>query len=210
MIPSKPAAVHVTLRVASHVWNLRSLRCFHVIEGSFAEARERLGLRIIEFSVMDKHVHLFVEADDDLALSRGIHELRVRITRGLNRLMGRRGAVFADRHRASVLDSPSEFVTAMAYVLGSAAQHYGAEGAEAFSSAAYDNQKRERVLSSARTWLLIAGWRRRMPVELQAISGFAPGSPTATSPPPSPSTLTTTSRITSTIPSGPAPRSRAA
>ena len=163
MIPSKPAAVHVTLRVASHVWNLRSLRCFRVIEGSFAQARERLGLRIIEFSVMDKHVHLFVEADDDLALSRGIHELRVRITSGLNRLMGRRGAVFADRHHASVLDSPSEFVTAMAYVLGSAAQQYGMDGAEAFSSSAYDNHERERVLSSPRTWLLIAGWRRERP-----------------------------------------------
>ncbi len=210
MILSKPAAVHVSLRVTSHVWSLRGLRCFRVIEGSFAEARGRFGLRIIEFSVMDKHLHLFVEADDDLALSRGIQGLRLRITRELNRVMGRRGAVFADRHHARVLGSPNEYVTAMADLLGSAAQQYGAEGAEAFSSAAYDNQKRERVLSSARTWLLIAGWRRRMPVELQAISGFAAGSPTATSPPPSPSTLTTTSRITSTIPSGPAPRSRAA
>jgi len=130
------------------------------MEGSFAEARERFGLRIIEFSVMDKHLHLFVEADDDLALSRGIQGLRVRITRGLNRLMGRRGPVFADRHHASVLGSPSEFVSAMAYVLGSAAQQYGTDGAETFSSFTYDNQKRERVLSSPRTWLLIAGWRR--------------------------------------------------
>jgi len=169
MILSPPAAVHVALRVTSRVWSLRSRRCFRIIEGSFAEARERLGLRVIEFSVMDKHLHLFVEADGALALSRGIQELRTRITRGLNRLMGRRGAVFADRHHARVLASPNEFVTAMAYVLGSAAQLYGTDGAEAFSSSAYDTQKRERLLSSARTWLLIAGWRqaRRLPLELQ-------------------------------------------
>jgi putative transposase len=169
MIPSKPAAVHVALRVTSRVWSLRSRRCFSLIEGSFAEARERFGLRVIEFSVMDKHLHLFVEADDAPALSRSIQELRVRITRGLNRLMGRRGAVFTDRYHARVLASPSEFVTAMAYVLGSAAQQYGTDGAEAFSSSAYDTQKRERLLSSARTWLLIAGWRRpgRLPTTLQ-------------------------------------------
>ncbi len=77
MILSKPAAVHVTLRVASHVWNLRGGRCFRIIEGSFAEARERFGLRIIEFSVMDKHLHLFVEADDDLALSRSSRQTTI-------------------------------------------------------------------------------------------------------------------------------------
>jgi len=160
MIPSKPAAVHVTLRVASHVWNLRNRRCFQVIEGCFAQARERFGLRVIEFTVMGHHLHLFVEADSDLALSRGIQGLQGRIARGLNRLMGRRGAVFADRFHARVLGSPSEFVNAIADVLGIAAHHYGTDGADAFSSSAYDRAKRERVLSCPRTWLLIAGWRR--------------------------------------------------
>src|SRR5262249_57265032 len=59
----KPTAVHVSLRVALHVWNLRSRRCFGVIELCLEEARERFGLRIIEFSVLGNHLHLIVEAD---------------------------------------------------------------------------------------------------------------------------------------------------
>src|SRR5437870_13849387 len=114
MIASMPAAVHVTLRVARRVWNLRGPRCFRVIEASFAEARVRFGLHIIEFSVMGNQLHLFVEADDDVTLSRGIQGLRVRIARGLNLLMGRRGPVFADRFHARVLGSPAEFVDTIA------------------------------------------------------------------------------------------------
>ena len=34
-----PAAVLVTLRVATHAWNLRSRRCFRVIEEALASAR---------------------------------------------------------------------------------------------------------------------------------------------------------------------------
>ena len=170
---SKPTALHVTLRVASHVWNLRSRRCFDVIEGSLAEARERFGLRVVEFSVMADHLHLFVEADSNLALSRGMQGLRVRIARGLNRLMGRRGAVFADHYHARVLGSPTKVVNAVAYVLGNAAHHYGTDAADEFCSSAYGYEKRERVLSPPRTWLLKTGWRRapRMPLVLQRLWG---------------------------------------
>jgi len=156
----KPAAVHVTLRVATHVWNLRSRRCFRVIESCLEDARERFGLRIIEFSVMGDHLHLLVEAESNLALSRGMQGLGVRIARGLNRLMGRQGAVFADHYHSRLLGSPSQLVNAIAYVLGDAAHHYGTEGVDAFSSSAYGHEKRERVLSRAQTWLLKTGWRR--------------------------------------------------
>jgi REP element-mobilizing transposase RayT len=156
--------VHVTLRVATHVWNLRSRRCFRVIEGCFADARERFGLRVIEFSVMGNHLHLLVEADTNVALSRGMQGLGVRIARGLNRLMGRRGTVFADHHHARVLGSPSELVNAIAYVLGNAAHHYGTEGVDELCSSTYDSERRARVLSRPRTWLLKTGWRRARPI----------------------------------------------
>src|SRR3954471_4501239 len=56
----KTTAVHVSLRVALHVWNLRSQRCFGAIEKCLEDARERFGLRIIEFSVLGNHLHLIV------------------------------------------------------------------------------------------------------------------------------------------------------
>src|SRR5690348_6846413 len=102
------AAVHVTLRVGNDVWNLRSRRCFRVVEACFADAREWFGLRIIEFVVLGNHLHLLVEADSDRALSRGMQGLAIRIAKRLNRLMKRTGALFADHYHSRVLKTPAE------------------------------------------------------------------------------------------------------
>src|SRR5512140_3255636 len=156
----KPAALHLTLRVGHHVWNLRSRRCFGVVEQCLADALGRFGLRIIEFTVLGNHLHLVVEADSDVALSRGMQGLGVRIAKALNRLMERRGKVFADHYHARILKTPTELVNAIAYVLGNAAHHYAERGPDRFSSAAYRAEQRERVLSHPRAWLLRHGWRR--------------------------------------------------
>src|SRR5438270_2358963 len=89
----KAAAVHVTLRVEVHVWNLRSRRCFRVIETCFGDALGRFGLRIVEFTVLGNHLHLIVEADSDSALTRGMQGLCIRIAKALNRLMNGSGSV---------------------------------------------------------------------------------------------------------------------
>jgi putative transposase len=142
------AAVLVTLRVASHVWNLRSRRCFDAIEECLADARGRLGLRVIGFSVLGNHLHLLVEADSSAALSRGMQGLGVRIAKALNRVMRRRGSVFADHYHSQLLGSPTQLVNAIAYVLGNHAHHYGGSPEnDRFSSAAYDAERRGRVLA---------------------------------------------------------------
>jgi putative transposase len=152
-----PAAVHVTLRVAVRVWNLRSRRCFRIIETSLEEARGRFGLRVIEFSVLGNHLHLVVEADSSKALSRGMQGLNIRIAKALNGLMRTKGTVFADHYHPRLLRTPTELVNAIAYVLANAEHHYGSAGPDRYSSAVCD---RRRLLSHPRTWLLRVGWHR--------------------------------------------------
>ncbi|HEY6824372.1 MAG TPA: transposase [Steroidobacteraceae bacterium] len=160
--------MHVTLRVALRVWNLRSRRCFRVIEMSLEEARGRFGLRIIEFSVLGNHLHLVVEADNNDALSRGMQGLNIRIARALNGVMRTNGSVFADQYHPRLLRTPTELVNAIAYVLGNAEHHYGSRGPDRYSSTACN---RRRLLSHPRTWLLRMGWRRarRVPQWLTSI-----------------------------------------
>src|SRR5438105_998118 len=54
--------VHVTVRMAPEVYNLRSKRSFRVLEQAFYEGADRLGLRLVRFSVQGNHIHLIVEA----------------------------------------------------------------------------------------------------------------------------------------------------
>jgi len=158
---NKPTPVHVTVRVAQRVWNLRSRRCYRIVATAFAAARGRLGLRLIEFAVLGNHLHLVVEADDNQALSRGMQGLSVRIAKAMNRLMGTRGAVLGDHYHANMLETPTKLVNAIAYVLGNAAHHYGmSTGLDPFSSAACD---RQLLLCVGVSWLLREGWRRARP-----------------------------------------------
>ncbi len=101
------------------------------------------------------------EADSSASLSKGMQGLSVRIAKALNRLMRRRGRVFADHYHSRLLRSPTQLVIAIGYVLGNAAHHFGGSPErDPFSSAVYDSSRRERVLSRPRGWLLLYGWRR--------------------------------------------------
>jgi putative transposase len=168
---SRHHPVHVTWRMLPHVWNLRSRRSFRELSAAFAEACNRAGFRLIHFSVQGNHLHLIVEASDEVRLSRGLQGLAVRIARRLNRLMGRTGKVFADRFHQHVLRSPAEVAPAVAYVLGNFVVHALRRG-EPVSATAPDEYSSARqretgppLVAPAQSWLLRGGWRRGAALE---------------------------------------------
>jgi putative transposase len=159
--------VHVTWRVLSHVWNLRSQRCFSRIRRCFQRGRDRFGFRLVHFSVQGNHIHMLVEAPDERALARGMQGLGVRIAKALNRLMQRKGTVFADHYHARQLRSPTQVANAIAYVLMNFLHHFPEEAArrgremrDRFSSAWHEGGTDPPVVEP-RTWLLSVGWRLR-------------------------------------------------
>jgi REP element-mobilizing transposase RayT len=138
--------LHVTLKMKAHVWQLRSRRCFRVLELAFYRGCGRFGSRVCEFSVQHNHIHLVVESSDAVALARALQGLAIRMAKGLNGVMGRKGAVFADRYHARALRTPTEVRRALVYVLGNARKHLAAVGQrpradwlDPYSSAAWFN-----------------------------------------------------------------------
>ncbi|WP_373048634.1 transposase [Vulgatibacter sp.] len=171
--------VLVTWRVLDHVWNMRSKRGFRRLLRAFRPAVERFGARITHFSVQGNHLHLIVEASGAPALSTAMQGLGVRIARGLNKLMGRAGKVFADRFHAHALGSPTEARNAIDYVLGNArihAERQGrstAPGPDRFAASHLqlaDDAAWWRTfddgsppVTKPKSWLLEQGWRRAKP-----------------------------------------------
>ncbi len=165
---TRPMPVHVTLRFLDHVWNLRSERSFAVIHRALEGARRRPEARVVHFDVLGNHLHLICKADSSKALSNAVRALSIRLSRGLGRMMGRRGPVFADRYDAHVLRTPAEVQHAVRYVLGNFASHARRrrepmrEGwVDPFSSAVVKVPRgaqgvlfAEGVTRAARTWLL--------------------------------------------------------
>jgi REP element-mobilizing transposase RayT len=173
---SRHHPVHVTWRMLPHVPNLRSRKRYVIIERAFLMLRANPRCRVVAFSIQGNHVHLLMEADHERALAGGLKSLGGRIAKGLNRLMGRRGEVFADRCHARPLKTPRETRNALAYVLGNYVHHREQrEGRlpvglyDAYSSAPYFDgwaQPAKWVhldpapVTPAQTWLLTQGWRR--------------------------------------------------
>ncbi|MCA9597602.1 MAG: transposase [Myxococcales bacterium] len=120
---SADVAVHVTLRVQKHVYKLRSKRCFRVIQKAFAAWQQRNGFRLVHFAVMSNHVHLVAEAESRQALSRALQGISIRIAKGLNAVMQRRGKVFADRFFSRVVHDARDMRNVLAYVLNNARRH---------------------------------------------------------------------------------------
>ncbi len=178
---------HTTMRLVDAVASVRRWRVFAEIVAAI-HASHRDGFRVIEFSVQDGHLHLITEAGSARALSNGVRALSIRIARALNRVLGRRGKVFADRFHTRALSSLREVRTALVYVLQNARKHFEQKGValraswlDKFSSAGFFDGwdargSKEAVMlreswrsagidpetptRDAATWLLRVGWRR--------------------------------------------------
>ena len=115
--------VHVTLR--ARLAPLRSQHVFPTVRLALLRAarRDPARFRLLQFSVQRDHLHLVVEAQDKRALSRGLQGLAIRVARYVNDLLGRRGALWADRWHGRTLKTPREVRNALAYVLGNFKKH---------------------------------------------------------------------------------------
>ncbi len=136
------------------VCHLRQSVCFKVLKNAFIRGNERPAFQVVHFSVQGNHVHFLVEAKDSVSLARGMQGLNVRMARALNRLMERRGKVFADRYHAVILLSPTQAAHALHYVLKNRQHHapgrYPVDWRDPFAST-------NGPLIAPRTWFLREG-----------------------------------------------------
>jgi len=183
--------VHVTLKVANDIPNLRRARVYAVIRTSLVRGKERFGFRVVQFSVQGNHLHLICEAKSKEALTRGAKGLCVRLARGLNKRLGRSGQVFPERYHARILRSPTEVHRCLVYVLLNARRHAAQQGKtlswdylDPCSSADYFTgwlgweirpaSGRAPPVVSPRTWLLKAGWMQvEGPISSEKLPGRA-------------------------------------
>jgi putative transposase len=169
--------VHVTMRMRRDVPRLRNFVLCAVLRRAFVYGCRKDEFRICQFSIQRNHIHLICEAADNTALARGIQGWAVRVARGINGKLGRKGSVFEDRYHFEIIKTPRHCHGTLCYVLQNARRHGeyldpAFNGMDPFSSAWWfdgwkNNDWREglsppesRTVAEAQTWLLREGWRR--------------------------------------------------
>jgi REP element-mobilizing transposase RayT len=173
--PSWP--VHVTVRMRRDAPRLRNFDLVKVLRRAFVRGCSRDGFRICQFSIQGNHIHTICEADDRERLARGVQGWCVRVVRGINRAVGRKGSLLDDRYHAEVITSPRQMRNTLCYVLQNARRHGERldrryHGIDPFSSAwwfdgwADDHWRRgleprdpEPPVAPPRSWLLGTGWK---------------------------------------------------
>jgi REP-associated tyrosine transposase len=147
--------LHVVLRVVPAVGSLRRRKMYQAIREATIAAALREQIRIVHISLQRNHVHLLVEAENKLALSRGMQGFQISAARNINTILGedryrrRRGRVFADRYFAGAITSPRRAHHAISYIVNNWRKH------------------KEDQEGLARTWLVdpfssgasFAGWK---------------------------------------------------
>jgi putative transposase len=174
--------VHVTVRAVGGVPFLRSQRVFAAIRALFARASEK-GLRLLQFSVQGNHLHMIVEANEKIALARGMQRLLSRLAMTINAIAKRHGKVWRDRYHRRDLTTPQQFRNALVYVLFNMRKHAASDRDAALWSESFDPctsfawftgwapsmgpsvsavaRAGPSIVAAPQSWLASKGWERR-------------------------------------------------
>jgi REP element-mobilizing transposase RayT len=155
--------VHATLRVLPEIPSLRVLNV--CVRRALIAGASKPGFRLVHYSIQSNHIHLIVEADTTVQLSRGMQGIALRISNAVNKAMsGRSGKVFSDRYHEHVLSTPRETRAALRYVLENHRKHRLEAGRrlrddflDEHSTAACFVGLERSPLPAARFWLLTNG-----------------------------------------------------
>ncbi len=187
-VVKKDWPMHVTVRLKRGVPRLRNFTLATVLRRAFVNGCKKKGFRICQFSIQGNHVHLICEATDRELLARGMQGWSVRVARGVNGKVGRKGSLFDDRYHVEVIKTPRHMRNALCYVLQNARRH-GEQldrryrGMDPFSSGRWfdgwaDERWRQGLpepddpappVAPATSWLLRTGWRRRGLIEITEV-----------------------------------------
>ena len=115
--------IHVTIRLVDGLPRLRGRRGYQIAQRAMLLANRLEEVRFCHLSIQQNHLHLIVETDDRGALSRAMQRFKISFAKNVNRALGRKGRVFADRYHTEQLATPTRVRNALAYVLGNWRKH---------------------------------------------------------------------------------------
>ncbi len=195
---SRHEIAHVVIRAVADVGFLRRRDMYKAVRRALVATGGRESCRIVHLNIEGSHIHLLVEADNRMALARGMQALQISAAKHINAALSarlgkrRRGPVFGDRYHAKIIRTPRQTRHALAYVLNNWRHHREDRAAFArswpvdpFSSAMSFDGWRDLDVSTIewprtyeplpvrepRTWLLRVGWRKHGLIDPREVPG---------------------------------------
>ncbi len=118
----KPASLHLTIKVKKKKAEIKNKSVLKILKRAILNARKQ-GLRVIHFSLEYDHVHLLIEADNNLILGKGMQAFGVTLSKAINRLKKLKGGVYKHRYHFRQISSTRELKIVMNYIFTNGLKH---------------------------------------------------------------------------------------
>jgi REP element-mobilizing transposase RayT len=121
--------VHVTLRVAADIRNLRKRHVYDAVRFAMGSVFEHEGFHIVHMSIQRDHLHLIVEVQSRREMSTGMQVFESVVARFINAAITKRtgvrrsGQVFPDRYHEEIIRTPTQARHALRYVTNNWRKH---------------------------------------------------------------------------------------
>lgn len=119
---SKPTALHLTIKVRENKADIKTKKILKALHQAIKRARFK-KLKIIHYTLEYNHLHLVVEAHNNLILQKGMQALGVSLSKAINRIKQLKGAVYKHRYHFRKLASRREFKNALLYIFKNGMKH---------------------------------------------------------------------------------------
>lgn len=119
---------HVTLRLHSGMPTMKDREFLETFRRAVVAAKA-FGLKITQFSILGNHLHLIVEAIDNLCLSRGLQSLAITLAKAIRRRLRQwtsgKIRIFKGRYHLKLIETARQMKNTLRYVLFNEAHHGG-------------------------------------------------------------------------------------
>lgn len=118
----KALSLLLTIKVRENKADIQSKRMLKRLHHAIYRARLK-GLRIIHYTLEYNHVHLLVEAGNHEILHKGMQALGISLSKSINRLKNKKGAVYKHRYHFRQISSPRDLRNVVNYILNNGIKH---------------------------------------------------------------------------------------
>jgi REP element-mobilizing transposase RayT len=116
------SSLHLTVKILRIKANLKNKVVLSILKRSILNAR-KMGLRVIHFSLEYDHVHLLIEAENNIILGKGMQAFGVTFSKALNRMRKINGAVYKHRYHFRKIVGARQLKNVLNYIFNNGIKH---------------------------------------------------------------------------------------
>jgi putative transposase len=110
------ATYHVSSKIDHDAMALKDAEIKGVFLDLLEKAKKKFEFELLNFTVMDNHVHFLIKPGDGVSLSKIMQWIKCNFAKKWNRMHGTRGHLWGERFHSRIIQDERDFAETSAYI----------------------------------------------------------------------------------------------